>query len=71
MRKVLMLVLLLTGCASDGRDVLDRIEFDGDEVGCAEIRGVIDLNPLPLVTANASILVKKQKGTGPNVPKCP
>lgn len=66
--------LLLTACATNERSLLDRIEFDADEVGCAEIRGVVDINPLPLITSNASIVVKKIKrgpdGETEGVPTC-
>lgn len=47
------------------RSVLDRVEFDEDEYGCVDLRGQIDLNPAPMFTSNANIVLKKTK-VGPN-----
>jgi hypothetical protein len=68
------LLFCLQACATNERSLLDRIEFDDDEIGCAEIRGVVDVNPIPLITSNASIVVKKIKkgpiGDTTPVPTC-
>lgn len=69
MNKLFGLITLgaLTSCASsdeNARSLLDRLEWDEDEVGCMELRGTVDLNPLPLFATNVSLIVKKQKGDG-------
>jgi len=64
-------LLALTSCATpdqNARTLLDRIEFDDDEIGCVDLRAVVDLNPIPMVTSNASIILKKSKGE--NAPEC-
>jgi len=60
---VVLLVILLSGCASsDARSLLDRIEFDDDEWGCARVQGQIKTSPLPIGGASAQITVVKKKG---------
>lgn len=67
----LLCLVLLTGCQStdqNARTLLDRIEFGEDEIGCVDLRATIDLNPLPMFTSNASLILKKTKGDNP--PEC-
>lgn len=68
---ILISVLLLSGCATpdqNARSILDRLEFDEDEIGCVDLRATIDLNPIPLITTNASLILKKSKGE--DAPEC-
>ncbi len=53
------------------RTVFDRLEFEDDEWGCVDIRGQVDVNPSPLASSNATMILKKTKN-GPNgeVPEC-
>jgi len=67
----LITLLALTGCATpdqNARSLLDRLEFEEGERGCAELRASIDLNPLPLVTTAASLILKKDTCEG--APSC-
>lgn len=71
MKYTIILVSLLTSCATpdqNARTLLDRLEFEGDEIGCVDLRATIDLNPIPMITSNASLILKKSKGTNP--PEC-
>ena len=67
--KLLSLIIILlsfSGCSSteaNAKALLDRLEFGEDEEGCIRLEAQIDLNPFPLVTSNASLTYKKQKGT--------
>lgn len=56
-------LVLMTGCASnDARSLLDRIEFDDDEVGCARMQGNADLGGfLGVGSTSASLTVIKRK----------
>lgn len=58
---VLVVTLLLGGCASDGKSLLDRIEFDEDEWGCARVQGSADVGGTPWASSQAQILVIKKK----------
>jgi hypothetical protein len=76
-------LLLLTACASnptvgaDGevtqaRELADRIEFDDDEYGCAEIRGEVSLSPIPWFGSTVDVVIKKVKPApdGSETPQC-
>lgn len=62
----LALLFLLTSCGASSvaslEKALDRLDFDDDEQGCLRLEATFDLNPIPLVTSNAEIMYKKQKG---------
>lgn len=69
--RYLALLALLTGCTSSGEGVkmlIDQLEFYEGDRGCVEIRANIDLNPIPLVSTNASVIYKKDTGDG--APTC-
>jgi hypothetical protein len=54
----------ITGCAStqdNAKSLVDRLEFGENEAGCVEIRATVDLNPVPMITSNASVIYKKSK----------
>ena len=64
MMAILLFILigLLQGCASGGqKSILDRIEFDDDEYGCARIQGQVNMSVNPFAGADAQVLVIKQK----------
>lgn len=68
---IILTAFILTGCATpeqNARTMLDRLEFDEGEVGCVELRATVDLNPIPMITSNASLILKKSKGA--NAPEC-
>ena|SRR5688572_20993449 len=54
------------------RELLDRIEFEGDEYGCVQIIGEIDLNTSLLFSSTAQIILKKNKNPpdGGDPPEC-
>lgn len=61
----------LAACASpqeNARSLLDRLEIDDGETGCVDLRAVVDLNPAPFLTSNASLILKKSKGE--DAPEC-
>jgi hypothetical protein len=75
MKTLLMAVaaLLLTNCATvtpeaQARSLLDRLEFAEDETGCFRLSGQIDLNPIPFMTSNVTMDLRKSKGE--NAPDC-
>ena len=56
------IIFLLSGCASDGgKSLLDRIEFDDDEYGCARVQGQVKMSGNPFAGADAQLLVVKKK----------
>lgn len=65
MRALLVIATILaTGCASmDDRSILDRVEFDDDEVGCARITGNVSVNPSVFGSTDATLTVIKRKET--------
>lgn len=62
---ILLLTLFgLNGCTTpeqNARSLMDRAEFEGDEYGSFVIEGMIDLNPIPLVSANVHVRLEKFK----------
>jgi hypothetical protein len=59
------------GEAAQARSFLDRLEFEEGETGCFDLRGQIDLNPLPLFSSNVTLTLKKIKSTaGQPTPEC-
>ena len=63
----------LCSCASvspdaQAKSLLDRLEFAEDEVGCFRLSGQIDLNPIPFMTSNVTMDLRKSKGD--NAPVC-
>lgn len=65
--KYLVLLVFLASCSGTDQSVknlLDRLEFDEDESGCLRLTANVDLNPIPLITSNATLVYKKQKGEG-------
>ena len=68
-----VLVAMLCSCASvspdaQAKSLLDRLEFAEDEVGCFRLSGQIDLNPIPFMTSNVTMDLRKSKGD--NAPDC-
>lgn len=70
---IVMALLLLTNCAAispdaQARSLLDRLEFEEDETGCFRLTGQIDLNPIPFMTSNVTMDLRKSKGE--DAPDC-
>ncbi len=75
MKTALLIVLaaVLCSCASvspdaQAKSLLDRLEFEDDEIGCFRLSGQIDLNPIPFMTSNVTMDLRKSKGD--NAPDC-
>lgn len=56
-------LMFFSGCAGqDAKSLLDRIEFDPDEVGCARIQGSADIGGFAGVgSTSAAVTVVKRK----------
>ena len=67
---LVLIVFLMTGCATD-RSLLDRVEFDEDECGCARVQGQAKMSGNPFAGADAQVLVQKIKACeGQETPEC-
>jgi len=69
MKKIILIMICprLLACAStdqNAKSLLDRLEFDDDETGCVRLTANLDLNPMPFITSNATLVYRKQKGDG-------
>lgn len=56
----------LVACASDQnrfQELLNKLEFDEDEVGCVSMYTQLDLNPVPLINSNTGVYYAKEKNT--------
>ena len=63
---ILLFALTLTGCrssdpTSQAKSLLETLEFGPDEYGEFQLTGQVDLNPLPLISTNVSINLRKIK----------
>ncbi len=47
---------------------MDRLEFGEGEEGCFRLAGQLDLNPIPFMTSNVTLDLRKTKGE--NAPDC-
>jgi hypothetical protein len=77
-----MILLVLVGCSTpttgpngeivEARDLLDRIEFDENEYGCADIRGEVALSPIPMIGSKVNVVIKKVRPApdGQETPEC-
>lgn len=68
--KAIMMVLmfmLVAGCAGnqdqDTKSMMDRIEFDPDETGCARITGQITVGGNPFASSKLNVTIVKKKHT--------
>ena len=70
--KILILALLLTGCAGQGaQELLDTLEFGEDEVGCFRVNGSVELGGNPFASTEVHVNLVKKKGTEDNpAPDC-
>ena len=64
--RMLLMVLLLSGCASnpDGaKSLLETLEFGEDETGCFRVTGTVDLSASVFASSSVAISLVKKKGT--------
>ena len=66
---LLSIPLALMGCAGnpDKKSLLETIEFEDGEIGCARITGQLDIGGNPFTSTNVSVtIVKKTDATAPD-----
>ena len=60
----ILALFLLTGCINSGdaaREIVAALEFGEDEYGTFKLTGNVDLNPLPIFSANVHLDLEKIK----------
>lgn len=64
---ILILGLVLSSCSNT---LLEQLELEEGENGSVCVRGTVDLNPVPLITSNATFVYKEHSDPDGIPPDC-